>query len=105
MNNYIIVNVKDYDDFSREVKTLQAMGLTFTSSFIEHTTDKPDSGGWGCARFHTEPPPSKLFDADDVEYRWSTALNAWTVDGVVYDDQPFIDGLYYYFNQISEGQQ
>lgn len=105
MNNYIIVNVRDYDDFSQEVRTLQAMGLTFTTSFIEDVTDRPDSGGWGCARFNMEPPLSKIFNVDDTEFRWSQDLNAWTVEGAVYEDQPFIDGLYNYFKQIAEGGQ
>jgi len=101
VNNYIIVNVKDYADFDAEVKALQATGLSFTTSYIESTTDKPDDGGWGCARFPAAPPPTKLFDADDTEFRWSQDLNAWTVDGAVYDDQPVIDGLYNYFVQVA----
>lgn len=97
MRSYIIVNAKDFDDFFAEVKNMQSTGLSFTFNFIERTTDKPDSGGWGCARFHAEAPPTKIFNEDDTEYRWSAEENAWTVNGVVYDDQPFIEGLYNYF--------
>lgn len=98
MNNYIIVNDADFDGFIGDVKRLQSMGLSFTFDYIESVTDKPDSGGWGCARFSAEAPPGKLFDADDVEYRYSENLAAWTVDGEIASDQPFIEGLFNYFS-------
>lgn len=99
MKNYILVNDADFDGFIGEVKALQATGLAFTFDYIEHVTDKPDSGGWGCARFQDVPPSGRLFDKDDVEYRYSNELSAWTVDGVIADDQLFLEGLYNYFSK------
>lgn len=98
MNNYILVNDKDFDGFIAEVKALQATGLSFTFDYIEHVTDEPESGGWGCARFNTTPPPGRLFDLDDVEYRYSETLSAWTIAGEPAPNQPFLEGLYNYFN-------
>lgn len=98
MNNYIIVNDADFDGFIAEVKGLQATGLTLTFDYIESVTDKPESGGWGCVRFPNPAPPGRLFDQDDVEYRYSDELGAWAVNGEVADDQPFLEGLYNYFS-------
>lgn len=103
MIDAIIVNDKGVDGFIAEAKELQAIGLPCLFNYIETVDGRP--GGWGCAKFPSGIlPPGRVFDENDDEYRYSVELNAWTKNGELApsEDQPFLTGLYEYF-QTQQG--
>lgn len=93
--NYIIVNNFNVEEFYRKTQEWFAKGVLFTQDYVATVGDAP--GGWFGLKFTTPLPERTLFDLPDIEYRYSSDLDAWTVDGAVTPYSETVASLYNYF--------
>lgn len=103
MKQYIIVNTPNFDTFHSGYVNLASKGVPFTTDYIEQFTDAPLPGGWGCLRFDFSPPTSKVYDMPCVEFRYSSELKQWTIDGAPTEMTYFVEGVKEYFDSLNGG--
>lgn len=103
--NYVMANCPDTDTFAKDVMRWASIGVTFKHHFIEHITDAPVSGGWGCAIFNMPAPSGTIFDLPNTEYRYSDEMGLWLANGQITPASEFANSIYNYFASLEAQQQ
>jgi len=96
---YLIVNNTTFDAFYQTAQSAAQAAGPLSISYVERADadGKDIPGGWGCIRFQNAMPGSALFNAPDVEYRYSEEQDAWLADGATTQYSEWIKTLFQYF--------